>query len=353
MTITKSFFGKTSDGQIVDAYKLTSGKIELTLITYGGRWVSLITPDAKGDTADIALSMDNITAFEGDNPYLGALIGRCGNRIGNAKFFIDALRYKISPNNGVVNHLHGGYSGFDKKVWTADIVSVGGVDKLKLSLISDDGEEGYPGRLSVSVTHYISDNGALELEYEATSDKDTICNLTQHNYFNLAGHNNGDILGHELIVYANGITEVDANLIPTGNVPLVAGTVYDFGKSKAIGKDITSSELKSYRGYDVNFVLTPREGLRKAAIVKEPKSGRVMEVWTTKPSIQLYTGNYFDGLKAKGGAVYNQYAGFALETQYAPDSVNNMGKPGFDDAIVLRKGQAYKHRTDYRFFVTE
>jgi len=344
MKIDKKKFGKTTGGEAVDVYTLSNGGTELRLITYGGRWLSL---NISGN--DIALGAPDLEGYQDMSPernvYFGALIGRCGNRIGNARFEINGTTYTVTPN--IAPHtLHGGKYGFDKKVWTADTVE----GRLKLSLLSPDGDEGYPGNLHAEVYHYINAAGAIELEFVATSDKDTICNLTQHNYFNLEGHNSGDVLGHQLTVYADFVTEIGEGLIPNGKLIEVAGTAYDFNTAKAIGRDIADPMLQSVRGYDVNFVIRRDggEALQKAAEVFAPKSGIRMEVWTTKPSIQLYTGNYFENLPAKGGQTYEQYAGFALETQYAPDSINHKGKAGFDDA-ALKKGKVYRHKTEFRF----
>jgi len=349
MKISKDAYGKTHGGEAVDAYTLSGGKVTLRLMTYGGTWLSLTAPDREGQLSDIALGASDLEGYQNpNNPYLGALIGRCGNRIGNSKFELNGKQYAVTPNKHP-HHLHGGTVGFDKKLWKASVVKHGGKEKLMLSLISSDGEEGYPGCLEVKVYHYITDDGAIELEYNAIGDADTLCNLTQHNYFNLDGHAGGHILNHELTVNADYVTDVDAALIPNGKVIKVAGTAFDFNKSKAIGRDIAENILAQAKGYDVNYVITRKGGgLQKVAEVYSPKSGRCMEVWTTKPSVQLYTGNYFNNLSGKDGAVYNQYAGFALETQYAPDSINHKNAFGYDADIVLKKGKTYKHITIYK-----
>jgi len=346
MKISKEPWSKTSGGKAVDVFTLSNGGITLRLATYGGRWLSLTAPDRDGKLDDIALSAPTLEAYQHDKMYLGALIGRVGNRIGGSKFSLNGNEYKLTPNNAA-NHLHGGAVGFDSKIWTAEIVKRGGVDKLKLSLISPDGDEGYPGSLKADVYHCITNDGGIELEYVADSDADTVCNLTQHNYFNLDGHASGNILGHELTIYADYFTELDTGLIPTGKANKVAGTPYDFNAPKSVGRDIADPCMAFAGGYDVNYILCRTgDGLVKAAELYAPESGRKMEVWTTKPSIQLYTGNDFKGQPAKDGTTYSQYAGLALETQYAPDSINRKGF-GFND-IVLKKGRVYNHTTVYK-----
>ena len=344
MKIQKDFWAKAKCGEAVDVYTLSNAGIALKVVTYGGIWLELKVPDSKGQVADVALSLDTLAEYQSgeDVFYLGALIGRVANRIGGAKFKLGDKTYNVSTNRPP-NQLHGGEIGFDKRIWSASIQKVDGVDKLKLSLVSPDGEEGYSGTLKVDVYHYITDDGGVELEYVAVSDKDTLCNLTQHNYFNLDGHNSGDILEHELQINGDYVTEIDKDLIPTGKKTAVKGTAFDFTKSKKISKDVGDPILAPFKGYDVNYILNGK-GLKKAAVVKSQKSGRVMEVWTTKPSIQFYGGNYFDKFRAKGGAVYNQYAGLALETQFAPDGINH----GDNDAI-LKAGEVYRHKTVYKF----
>jgi len=343
MKIQKDFFGVAKTGEAVDVYTLSNAGITLKVMTFGGIWLELKVLDGNGNVDDIALGMDTLSDYEKpETYYLGALIGRVGNRIGGAKFNLNGVAYRLNANNPP-NQLHGGITGFNKKVWDASVEKVGGVDKLKLSLVSPDGDEGYPGELKVSVYHYITDDGGIELEYAATSDKDTLCNLTQHNYFNLDGHANGDILEHKLQINADYVTETDNALIPTGNKVAVKGTPFDFNTVKKIGKDVGNKVLAGSRGYDINYILKGN-GYKKAGAVKSDKSGRVMEVWTTKPSIQFYGGNYFDKFAGKKESVYNQYAGFALETQFAPDGINH----GDYDA-VLNAGEEYRHKTKYLF----
>jgi aldose 1-epimerase len=349
---TKKSFGKTPDGQPVDLYVLTAkGGAEACITNYGGAVVSLKVPDRNGKLADVVLGYDNADGYVNDKSFFGALVGRYGNRIGHAQFALDGKTYTLAKNNGE-NSLHGGIKGFNKAVWTAKIIPAKDGQSLELSYLSKDGEEGFPGNLKVSVVYTLTDSNALRITYSAISDKKTVVNLTNHSYFNLAGQGSGDILGHLLIIQADKFTPVDAGLIPTGEFRDVAGTPFDFRKELAIGARIDQDEeqLKLGGGYDHNFVLQrsndPEESL--AARVLEPVSGRVLEVWTTEPGVQFYTGNFLDGKTiGKGGVTYPRRSAFCLETQHFPDSPN---QPKFP-SVVLNPGERYHTITTYKFSV--
>ncbi|HYX29413.1 MAG TPA: aldose epimerase family protein [Pyrinomonadaceae bacterium] len=347
--VTKESFGKTPDGQNVNIYTLTNSRgAEVKITNYGGIVTALKVPDLKGTLGDIVLGFDNLDDYLKGTPYFGALIGRYGNRIAKGRFTLDGVEYKLAVNNGE-NHLHGGIRGFDKAVWTALPLKIPNGAALRLTYLSKDGEEGYPGNLSVKVIYTLTNANELKIEYSASTDRDTVVNLTHHSYFNLAGQGNGDILNHRLFINAARFTPTDAGSIPTGELRSVHGTPFDFTRATAIGARINQDDeqLKLAKGYDHNFVLNGKMGtLRRAARVLEPSSGRVLEVWTTEPGIQFYTGNFLDGtLTGKDGKVYQQRYGFCLETQHYPDSPN---KPKFP-TTVLRKGGRYHTVTIYRF----
>ena len=347
--ITKENFGKTSDGQNVDIYTLTNRRgSEVKITNYGGIVTSLKVADRKGKRDDIVLGFDNLDAYLKGGPYFGAIIGRYGNRIAKGRFTLNGHQYTLAVNNGE-NHLHGGLKGFDKVVWAARPLRVPNGAALRLTYLSKDGEEGYPGNLSVRVIYTLTNADELKIEYWATTDKDTVVNLTSHSYFNLAGQGNGDILNHQLLINARRFTPTDAGSIPTGELKSIKGTPFDFTSAFRIGDRINDDDqqLKFAKGYDHNFFLNGRMGtLRQAAVVYEPASGRLMEVWTTEPGVQFYTGNFLDGtLTGKDGKVYQQRYGFCLETQHFPDSPN---KPSFP-SVVLRPGQTYHTTTVYRF----
>jgi aldose 1-epimerase len=347
--LEKQPFGKTADGQEVDLYKLTNKNgVEASIMNYGGVVVSLKAPDRSGKLDDVVLGFDTLDGYLKPNPYFGALIGRYGNRIAKGKFKLDGVEYTLAKNNGE-NALHGGLKGFDKVVWKARDVSTSEAPALELTYLSKDGEEGYPGNLSVTVVYSLNDKNELKIDYSATTDKDTVVNLTNHSYFNLAGQGEGDILGHLLMLNADKFTPIDAGLIPTGELRSVAGTPFDFRQPTAIGARINQKDEQLVRGkgYDHNFVLNGTAGtMRLAARVLEPKSGRVLEVETVEPGIQFYSGNFLDGtITGKGGKVYQQRYGFCLETQHFPDSPN---KPSFP-STVLKPGERYHTTTIYRF----
>ena len=349
--VTRESFGKTPDGQDADIYTLTnSGGAEVRITNYGGIVTSLKVPDRNGKLDDIVLGFDNLDAYLKGHPYFGAIIGRYGNRIAKGRFTLHSVEYKLAVNNGE-NHLHGGIKGFDKVVWNAKPRKLANGAALELTYLSKDGEEGYPGNLSVKVVYTLTNANELKIDYLATTDKDTVVNLTHHSYFNLAGQGNGDILNHRLFVNAARFTPTDAGSIPTGELRSVRGTPFDFTRATTIGARINQDyeQLRLGKGYDHNFILNGIMGtLRRSARVYEPTTGRVMEVWTTEPGMQLYSGNFLDGtLTGKNGKVYQQRYGFCLETQHYPDSPN---KPNFP-TTVLRKGGRYHTITIYKFSV--
>lgn len=344
--VTRASFGAIS-GQPVDIFTLRNANgIEIKATNYGGIITSIVVPDRNGRPGDIVLGFDDLQAYAKDSPYFGAIVGRYGNRIAKGHFTLDGHTYTLAVNNGP-NHLHGGLKGFDKVIWHAEPLA--GSTGLVLSRRSPDGEEGYPGNLDVRVTYRLTDDNRLVIDYHATTDKATPVNLTQHSYFNLAGE--GDVLGHELTIDADRYTPVDANLIPTGELAPVEGTPFDFRKSTAIGAriDTPNLQLKNAGGYDHNWVLNRKgTGLQLAARVVEPKTGRTLEVSTTQPGLQFYSGNFLDGtLKGKGGRVYVKHAGLCLETQHFPDSPNHPDFP----STILRPGEQYDTQTVFRFGV--
>ena len=321
---------------------------EVKITNYGGIITSLKVPDRKGNRDDIVLGFDNLDAYLKGSPYFGAIIGRYANRIAKGRFTLNGHQYTLAVNNGE-NHLHGGIKGFDKVVWTARPLKVPNGAALRLTYLSKDAEEGYPGNLSVRVIYTLTNANELKIEYWATTDKDTVINLTSHSYFNLAGQGIGDILNHQLLINARRFTPTDAGSIPTGELKGVKGTPFDFTSAFRIGERINDDDqqLKFGKGYDHNFVLNGRMGtLRQAAVVYEPASGRLMEIWTTEPGIQFYSGNFLDGtLTGKDGKVYQPRYGFCLETQHFPDSPNHPSFP----TTVLRKGRPYHTITIHRF----
>jgi aldose 1-epimerase len=347
--ITKKAFGKTGDGKPVDLYTLTNQHgMEIRVMSYGGIILSLRVPDRNGQFDDVALGYDSLDGYLKTTPYFGAIIGRYGNRIANGKFALDGKEYTLAKNNGP-NSLHGGLKGFDKVVWEAEpFENQDGVGVI-FTYTSPDGEEGYPGNLKARVTYTLTDQNELIFAYHATTDKATPINLTNHTYFNLAGDGKNDILGHVLTLNADRCTPVDKNLIPTGELGSVKGTPLDFSKPTVVGARIhdQNEQLVFAGGYDHNFVIN-RKGpdLALAARVEEPTTGRVMEVFTTEPGVQFYSGNFLDGtITGKGGHVYKLRTGFCLETQHYPDSPNQADFP----STILRPGQTYASKTVYKF----
>lgn len=346
MKIEKEQFGKTNLGR-ADIYTLTSANgCEVKITNYGGIVVSVKVPDKNGHLGDVVLGYETLREYIENNPYFGALIGRYGNRIAKGKFTLNGKPYTLAVNNGP-NHLHGGIVGFDKVVWDAKEIKESDGVGLKLTYLSKDGEEGYPGNLSVTVRYLWTNDNELRIDYAATTDRPTVVNLTNHSYFSLAGK--GDILGHELMINADRFTPVDEGLIPTGELRSVSGTPMDFRRSTAIGARIEQQDeqLKFGLGYDHNYVLNNYDGsLRMVARVYEPTTGRVLEVQTTEPGVQFYSGNFLDGtITGKYGSVYQRRNGFCLETQHFPDSPN---KPNFP-STVLNPGEKYTSTTIYKF----
>jgi aldose 1-epimerase len=345
--VTKSEFGNMPDGTKVEIYTLEEGAIRARIMTYGARLVSLEVPDRNGKVADIVLGYESLAGYTADpKSYFGAIVGRYGNRIAHASFTLDGKRYQL-PANDNGNTLHGGIKGFDKLLWQAHEIPNG----VELTLVSKDGDQGFPGTLTARV-RYTLEAHALKIEYFATTDKDTVLNLTNHSYFNLAGDGQGDILNHLMMIPADRYTPVDSTLIPTGELAPVAGTPLDFRHPTAIGARINddNEQLKLAGGYDHNFVLNGKMGiLHEAARVVEPTTGRVLTVETTQPGVQFYSGNFLDGtLHGKHGHVYEKHAGFCLETQHFPDSPNHPKFP----TTELKPGQTYHEVTIFGFSTT-
>jgi aldose 1-epimerase len=344
--VKKQVYGTMPDGTAVDLYTLTNSKgMQAGIITYGGAVVQLMAPDRAGKAGDVVIAMDDLAGMRKQDAFFGALIGRYGNRIGHAQFTLDGQTYKLPANNGE-NTLHGGPEGFDKKVWRAEAGASPEGQTLTLTYLSKDGEMGFPGNLNAKVVYTLTNNSELKIDYTATTDKPTVANLTNHTYFNLAGQ--GDILGHEVTINADRFTPVDSGLIPTGELKSVKGTPFDFTTATPIGARIgqDDTQLKAGNGYDHNWALNKSDAsLTKAAEVHDPKSGRLMEVWTTEPGLQFYTGNFLNGSLQGKGRTFAQRNAFCMETQHYPDSPN---KPDFP-STTLRPGQTYHTTTVYRF----
>ncbi|MBD9373226.1 galactose mutarotase [Rhizobium sp. ARZ01] len=348
-SVDKAAFGNTQDGKAVELYTLTNDKgASVKFITYGGIIKEINVPDRWGRLGNIVLGFKELADYETKNPYFGALIGRYGNRIGGAKFSLDGTQYQLAANNGP-NSLHGGNKGFDKVVWAVEPQTDANGAAAKLSYTSKDGEEGYPGTLTAQVIYTLTNDNELRIGYEATTDKPTVANLTSHSYFNLAGDGMGGIGDHILTINADRYTPVDATLIPTGELASVTGTPFDFRQGAPIGARIRSSDPQMVygRGYDHNFALNRSgDGLSLAARVYEPRSGRIMEITTTEPGIQFYSGNFLDStLVGPTGQQYRQTDGFCLETQHFPDSPN---KPDFP-TTMLKPGETLKSTTVHKF----
>jgi aldose 1-epimerase len=352
-TVTKAPFGTAPGGAAVDAYTLTnSNGLRARIITYGAIVQSLEAPDRNGKLADVVLGFDDMKGYEGNSPYFGAVVGRYGNRIARGRFTIDGHEYTLATNDGP-NHLHGGIKGFDKVVWTAQQFKSDSGVGVVLTHTSPDGDEGYPGTLKAKVTYTLTDRDELAIDYEATTDKATPVNLTNHTYWNLAGDGARDILGHVLTIESSAIVPVDSTLIPTGKLMPVEGTPFDFRKPTPIGARIEDAhqQINFGKGYDHTFVLdgSRQGGLAHAAHVTEPTTGRTLDIYTTEPGVQFYTGNFLDGSFAgKRGRVYARRFGLALETHHYPDSPN---QPSFPP-VILRPGETYRSRTVLRFGTT-
>jgi aldose 1-epimerase len=352
-SVTRASFGTAPDSTPVDVYTLTNAHgIRARILTYGGIVQTLETPDRAGKLDDVVLGFDDMQGYVKSSPYFGAIVGRYGNRIAGGRFTLDGKTYKLAINNGP-NALHGGIKGFDKVVWTAqEFKSDSGVGVV-LTHTSPDGDEGYPGTLKAKVTYTLTDRDELAIDYEATTDKATPVNLTNHSYWNLAGDGTRDILGHVLTIESSAIVPVDSTLIPTGKLMPVEGTPFDFRKPTPIGARIEDAHQQIHfgKGYDHTFVLdgTRQGGLAHAAHVTEPTTGRTLDIYTTEPGVQFYTGNFLDGSFAgKRGRVYARRFGLALETHHYPDSPN---QPSFPP-VILRPGETYRSRTVLRFGTT-
>jgi aldose 1-epimerase len=348
MSIIKTDFGKTADGQSVDLYTLTNNHGVVAKITnYGATVTEIHTPDKNGKMADVVLGFDNLKDYMGPgNPFFGTIAGRYANRIARGKFTLNGKEYTLATNNGP-NHLHGGIKGFDKKVWRAAPLPSNNGPSLALTCVSADGEEGYPGTLTTTVTYTLTNDNGLRIDYRATTDKPTVLNLTNHSYFNLHGSGSGkDILDHVLMLNADNYTPVDDTLIPTGEIKSVKGTIFDFTSPKPIGQDIAKTPGNP-NGYDHNFVLNGKDGeVKLCAKVSDPDTGRTMEVWTSQPGVQLYTGNFLKGdASVIGGKPYTKHYAFCLETQHFPDSPNHPSFP----STTLNPGQTFTSTTIYKF----
>lgn len=349
VNISSTAYGTTADGQLVDKYTLsTEAGTSIDIITYGGIITSWTAADKAGNYQNIALGYDNIEQYLESTPYFGALIGRYGNRIAKGQFSLNGETYQLATNDGP-NHLHGGPKGFDKVVWEAETSQEDDSASLILTYLSADMEEGYPGNLNVKVTYTLTADEELQVAYEATTDKTTVVNLTQHTYFNLSGDFTEDILDHEVMIDADAFLPVDETLIPTGELRPVDGTPFDFRKPKAIGAEIEAenTQLKRGNGYDHCWVLNNQGSMRKVASAYHPGSGRFLEIFTDEPGIQLYTGNFLNGTLPMAGGTgnYEFRTGFCMETQHYPDSPN---QPDFP-SVTLEPGKTYQTTTTFKF----
>jgi aldose 1-epimerase len=345
-TVQMKEWGK-ADGKAVHLYTLTNAHgMVAKITTYGAILTELHVPDRTGKLEDVVLGFSSLDGYLAGHPYFGTTVGRYANRIARGKFTLEGKEYTLAVNNGP-NSLHGGLKGFDKQVWSAQEVTSGGEPAVEFSYVSPDGEEGYPGALTTTVRYTLTKDNALRIDYRATTDKATVVNLTNHSYFNLAGEGTGNVLGHEMFIDADRYTPVDETLIPSGQIAPVKGTVLDFTKPTPIGARVKELDKPGLGGYDHNYVLNAGgTKLALAARVSEPKTGRVMEVLTSQPGVQLYTGNFLDGMvKGKRGAAYNKHDAFCLETQHFPDSPNHANFP----TTVLRPGETFTSTTVYRF----
>ncbi|WP_206107984.1 aldose epimerase family protein [Paludisphaera soli] len=340
--LSKMDFGKTKDGETVDLYTLQNGRITVKVATYGATVVSIEVPDRDGKVDDVALGFDSLEGYLGEHPYFGATVGRVANRIAKGKFTLDGEEYSLAINNPP-NSLHGGRKGFNRVIWKARPFQAADGPAVEMTYTSPHGEEGYPGKLDVSVTFTVTADDALKIEYTATTDKATPINLSNHSYFNLGGRTDASILDHELTLVASRYTPVDDTLIPTGEIAPVAGTPLDFTRPTAVGARIDKM-TGDPGGYDHNFVLDGRPGA--SATVHDPKTGRVLEMTTTEPGVQFYSGNFLDGSNVgKAGVTYKKHHGLCLEAQHFPDSIHH---PNFPNA-VLRPGETYRQTTVYKF----
>jgi aldose 1-epimerase len=346
-SIQSKAFGTTANGEPVTQYILTNNNgSSASLITYGATLTRLQVPDKSGKLGDVVLGFDNLKQYEEESPYLGATVGRVANRIAHGLFSIGNRQYALAINNGP-NHLHGGFKGYDKRIWNAEANMTTNGPGVRFTLTDPDGDEGYPGTVKVTAIYSLSNDDMLEVQFFATSDQPTPINLTNHSYFNLKDAGKTDIGQHLLKVYAQHYTPVDDNLIPTGEIAPIKGTPIDFTSPKPIGRDLQAMGGKPV-GYDQTLVLDNQDNqtLAKAAEVYEPDSGRLMEVWTTQPGMQFYTGNFLDGsVIGRGDFAYQQHCAFALETQHFPDSINH---PSFPSSL-LKPDMVYREITEFRF----
>ena len=349
ISLSEEDYGVLDNGILIKQYIFENdNQMKVKIINYGAIVVSIEVPDKNGKINDVVLGYDSIDGYVQDPSYFGAIVGRVGNRISKGKFSLDGKDYALAINNNE-NHLHGGIEGFNKKVWTPEITQLNGLPALKLTYLSPDGEEGYPGNLNLEVTYTISNKNELIIDYFGTTDKATILNPTNHSYFNLSGEGNGDILDHVLKINADYFTPVDKGLIPLGNHESVLGTPMDFLNPKKIGERINNddNQLKVGLGYDHNWVFNNWDGTLKLGVTLfEPESGRFMEVFTTEPGVQFYSGNFLDGTNiGKNQKAYQYRSALCLETDHFPDSQNNSNFP----SVVLRPGEEYKQKTIYQF----
>ena len=344
MSISTSNFGRTKDGAEVTKYTITNSRgLSVSALDYGAVITNLVVPDKDGTPADIVLGYDDVAGYEVNGCFFGAFIGRHGNRIGGAEFTLDGTVYKLEKNDGE-NNLHGGTPGYHQVMYQASA----GDDSVTFTRVSPDMEQGYPGNMSISLTYTLTEENELRIDYEAKSDKDTLCNLTNHSYFNLKGHDGGDITDHKVWIKANGFTATSKDLIPDGNIVDVTGTPMDFRRKKAVSQDINADyePLIMAGGYDHNYVLDKREGeIEKVAEVSEDTSGRTMEVYTDLPGMQMYSGNFIVKEDGKGGACYTKRTGICFETQFFPNSVNIPSFP----SCVLKAGEDFRSTTIYKF----
>lgn len=351
VSVAQAPFGYMPDGAPVSLYTLTNAKgMVVKLTNFGGIITQVNVPDKNGAMADVVLGYNDLTPYFTKSPFFGALIGRYGNRIAKGKFTLDGRSYQLATNNKE-NALHGGVMGFYNKLWTAESFSTSSSAGVKLHLLSEDGDQGYPGNLDVTVTYELTNDNEIQVKYHATTDKATPVNLTQHSYFNLAGK--GDILNHSMMINADRYTPVDATLIPTGELAPVEGTPFDFRKPHAIGERVgqTNTQLGYGGGYDHNWVLNQKKEKEYGLAVKvvEPNSGRVLEVFTDEPGIQFYSGNFLDGTLTGKGQTYQFRSGFCLEPQHFPDSPNHSNFPN----TILKPGEAYDMKMSYKFSVVK
>ncbi len=342
--ITSKVFGQTPNGQQVTKYTLKNGNIEVDIMDLGGTITAIRVPDKNGNIVDVALGYDTVEGYFTHGGYIGALIGRVGNRIGAGKFSLNGKDYQLALNDGGKNHLHGGMEGFDKKLWKATVDG----ENLVLEYLSVDGEENYPGNLSVKVIYTVTEDNQLVLEYFAKTDEDTLCNLTNHCYFNLEGHG-AEVYDTYLMIDADNITPVDGGLIPHGELYAVEGTPFDFRKAKKIGQDIygDDEQLKIGGGYDHNFCINTNGKFALYATCYAEKTGIAMDCYTNLPGVQLYTGNFLDGYDGKEGKVYNKRGALCLETQVYPNAINCPQYPSY----TLKVGEEYHTKSSYKFYV--